>query len=239
MTSARRTAVAAGVLFLITEVSAIAGLALYQPVLADPGYVGGAGADGRVLLGALCALVLIAAIIGTAVTLYPVIRRQNEGLALGHVAGRILEAAIITVGIVSVLSLVTLRQNGAAAGADEGALVAVGQALVAIHDWTFLLGPSVVLGMNTLLLAYLVYRSDLAPRPIAVLGLVGGPLVTASAIAVLFGLYGPVAHAISALPVFAWEVSFAVYLIVKGFKSIPVADRTIASGDLHPEPSMA
>ncbi|AQA25085.1 hypothetical protein BTZ20_0574 [Rhodococcus sp. MTM3W5.2] len=227
---------AAGVWFLITEVSAIAGLALYQPALSDPGYVGGAVADGRVLLGALCELVLIAAIIGTAVTLYPVIRRQNEGLALGHVAGRILEAAIITVGIVSVLSLVTLRQGGAAAGADEGALVAVGQLLVAIHDWTFLLGPSVVLGVNSLLLAYLVYRSDLAPRPIAVLGLVGGPLVTVSAIAVLFGLYGPAAHAISALPVFAWEVSLAVYLIAKGFKSIPVADRTVGSGSLRPEP---
>ncbi|WP_077040270.1 DUF4386 domain-containing protein [Rhodococcus sp. MTM3W5.2] len=236
MTSARRTAMAAGVWFLITEVSAIAGLALYQPALSDPGYVGGAVADGRVLLGALCELVLIAAIIGTAVTLYPVIRRQNEGLALGHVAGRILEAAIITVGIVSVLSLVTLRQGGAAAGADEGALVAVGQLLVAIHDWTFLLGPSVVLGVNSLLLAYLVYRSDLAPRPIAVLGLVGGPLVTVSAIAVLFGLYGPAAHAISALPVFAWEVSLAVYLIAKGFKSIPVADRTVGSGSLRPEP---
>lgn len=229
---------AAGVLFLITEVSAIAGLALYQPALSDPGYVGGAGADGRVLLGAFCELVLIAAIIGTAVALYPVIRRQGEGLALGHVAGRILEAAIIAVGIVSVLALVTLRQDGAASGVDEGALVAVAQALVAIHDWTFLLGPSVALGMNSLLLAYLVYRSDLAPRPIALLGLVGGPLVTASAIAVLFGLYGPAAHAISALPVFVWEVSFAVFLIAKGFKSIPVGDREAPSGDLRPEPSM-
>ncbi|MGW6376949.1 DUF4386 domain-containing protein [Rhodococcus sp. NPDC055112] len=239
MTSTRRTAVAAGVLFLITEVSAIAGLALYQPALSDPGYVGGAGADGRVLLGAFCELILIVAIIGTAVALYPVIRRQGEGLALGHVAGRFLEAAIIAVGIVSVLALVTLRQDGAASGADEGALVAVGQSLVAIHDWTFLLGPSVALGVNSLLLAYLVYRSDLAPRPIALLGLVGGPLVTASAIAVLFGLYGPAAHAISALPVFAWEVSFAVYLIAKGFKSIPVGDGVVASGDLRPESSMA
>ncbi|MFE3289964.1 DUF4386 domain-containing protein [Rhodococcus sp. NPDC059234] len=109
----------------------------------------------------------------------------------------------------------------------------------AIHDWTFLLGPSVVLGVNSLLLAYLAYRSELAPRPIAVLGLVGGPLVTASAIAVLFGLYGPAVHAISALPVFAWEVSFAVYLIAKGFKAFPVADRTVAAGGVHPELSVA
>ncbi|HEX5770845.1 MAG TPA: DUF4386 domain-containing protein [Nocardioidaceae bacterium] len=218
MSSRSRTATTAGVFFLITEVSAIAGLVLYQPVLSDAGYVGGAGADGRVLLGALSEVILVVAIIGCAVTLFPVVRRQNEAVALGFLSGRLLEAAVITVGMVSVLTVVTLRQEGAVAGTDDAALVAVGQSLVAVHDWTFLVGPSFLLGMNSLLLAFLVYRAQLAPRWIAMLGLVGGPLVVASGVAVLFGVYSATTHAASALPVFAWEVSFAIYLIVKGFK---------------------
>ena len=216
----RTTARTAGVLFLITEVSAIAGLALYQPALGAD-YVSGAGADTRVLWGAVSELVLVAAIIGSAVVLFPVIRRVDEALALAHVSGRLLEGAVITVGMISVISLVTLREDGPAAGADEPALVAVNQALVAVHDWTFLVGPSFILGVNSLLLAYLVHKGGLVPTWIAMLGIVGGPLVTLSAFGVLFGLYSPSAHAISAVPVFAWEVSFAVYLIVKGFRPSP------------------
>ncbi|MEV4656660.1 DUF4386 domain-containing protein [Micromonospora sp. NPDC049301] len=217
-------------LFLITEIAAITGMTLYQPALSDVSYIGGAGADTRVLLGALSELIVVMAVIGTAVTLYPVIKRQNEGIALAHVCGRLLEAAVITVGMVSVLSIVTLRQDGAGPSNDDGSLAAVGQSLVAIHEWAFLLGPNVILGMNSLLLAYLVYRSQMVPRTIAVLGLIGGPLVTTSAVAVMFGLYSPVDHAIAAVPVFAWEVSLAVHLIIKGFRSSPLATRNTGSG---------
>lgn len=236
MSSRSRTATTAGVFFLITEVSAIAGLVLYQPVLTDTGYVAGAGADDRVLFGALSELVLIVAIVGCAVTLYPVVKRHHEATALGFLSGRLLEAAIIAVGMVSVLTVVTLRQDGAVAGTDEAALIAVGQSLVAVHDWTFLVGPSFFLGANSLLLAYLVYRLRLAPRWIALLGIIGGPLVFVSALGVLFGLYSATTHAVSAVPVFAWEVSFAVYLIAKGFKpststtdpTAPVLEETAA-----------
>ena len=222
MSSRSRTATVAGVFYLVTEVSAIAGVLLYGSVLSDANYVGGAGADTRVLLGALCEFVLIVAIIGSAVTLYPVVKRYGESVALGCVCGRLLEAAVIAVGMVSVMSIVTLRQDGAAAGTDDGSLVAVGQSLVAVHDWTFLLGPSFILGMNSLLLAYLMYRSQLVPRFIAWLGLIGGPLVTLSAVNVLFGIYDPSTHVVAAIPVFTWEVSLAVYLIVNGFKQSPV-----------------
>lgn len=221
MGSRSKTATVAGVFYLITEVSAIAGLLLYQPAL-DADYVTGAGADNRVALGAVCEFILIVAIIGSAVTLFPVVKRQNESIALGFVCGRLLEAAVIAVGMVSVLAVVTLRDDGAAAGSDDGSLISAGQSLVAVHDWTFLVGPSLILGMNSLLLAYLMYRSQLVPRLIAWLGLVGGPLVTVSACGVLFGLYGPSTHAVSALPVFAWEVSLAIYLITKGFKASPI-----------------
>jgi Domain of unknown function (DUF4386) len=214
----RKIAVTAGVLYLVTHVTSIAALALYGPVLNRPDYVVGAGADARVLLGALCEVVLALAVVGTAVTLYPVVKRQNEGVALGYVGLRTLEAAIIAVGIVSLLAVVTLRQHPPA-GSDTASLVTAARALVAVHDWTFLLGPNFVLGTNTVLLAYLMYRSRLVPRFIAVLGLAGGPLIFASAVAELFGAYRQVSvwGSLTAVPVFAWELSLAIRLIVKGF----------------------
>jgi hypothetical protein len=230
MSQNRGTAVAVGVFFLITEVAAIAGLLLYQPLLSNPDYVIGAGADNRVLLGGFFEVVLVAAIVGTGVTLYPIVRNQSQSVALGYLCTRLLEAVVILVGIVGVLSAVTLRQDLAGTpGTDSAALVAVGKSLVAIHDWTFLLGPNFLLGANSLLLAYLMYRSRLVPRLIAALGLIGGLLICVSATAVMFGLYEQVSTVgtVAALPVFAWEVSLAVYLIVKGFRSPPAAAHDI------------
>ncbi len=220
-TGDRKTAVVTGVLFLVTEVAAIAGMLLYRPALEGAAYVAGRGADGRVAAGALCEVVLVLAVIGTGVALYPVLRRHQEALALGYVCGRLLEAAVIAVGIVSVLAVVTLRQD-AGAGAATAA-----RALVAVHDWTFLLGPNVVLGANSLALALLMHRSRLVPRPVALLGLIGGPLILASAVAVLFGLYPQVSTigSLAALPVFAWEVTLAVRFLTKGFT--PAAHRPV------------
>ncbi|HEX2105162.1 MAG TPA: DUF4386 domain-containing protein [Solirubrobacteraceae bacterium] len=209
-----------GVLFVVTFVTAISAVLLYDPVLSDPDYIVGAGADTRVFLGAFLELLLIIANIGTALALFPILKRQNEGLALGYVAARVVECVFIAVGIISLLSVVTLRQE--AAGADADSLVAIGQSLVAIHDWTFLLGPGFVVGVgNGLLLGYLMYRSGLVPRRMAVLGLVGGPLVCASGIAVMFGAFEPrsVWQFIATVPEIAWEASLGIYLIVKGFKA--------------------
>ncbi|MFE9563084.1 DUF4386 domain-containing protein [Streptomyces sp. NPDC006487] len=212
MSPDRRTAVAAGSLFLLTEVSAIAGAILYRPLLGAADGRLTRGADTQALLGALCEVVLVVAVAGTGAALFPVLRRRGEGLALGYAFGRLLEAAVIAVGIVAVLALITLRRDPAAAdGADA--------ALVAVHHWTFLLGPNIALGLNTALLAYPAYRARLVPRPIAVLGLAGGPLICASAVAVMFGAYDQLspAGAVAALPVFAWELALAGWLIVRGF----------------------
>ncbi|MFE9841687.1 DUF4386 domain-containing protein [Streptomyces goshikiensis] len=220
MSETRRLAVVAGALFLVTEVAAIGGLALYRPVLEGPGYVVGSGADTRVFLGALCELVLALAVMGTGAALYPVLRRRSEAAAVGYVCGRLLEAAVIVVGIVSVLAVVTLRRSAGPSGAaDAASLVTAGKTLVALHDWTFLLGPNFALGANTLVLACLMYTSRLVPRAVAVLGLAGGALICASATAVLFGVYEQVsvAGSLAALPVFAWEVTLAVRLLFKGF----------------------
>ncbi|WP_449486202.1 DUF4386 domain-containing protein [Streptomyces avidinii] len=233
---------AAGSLFLLTEVAAIAGAVLYRPLLgaADGRLV--PGADTRALLGVVCEVVLVAAVAGTGAALFPVLRRHGEGLALGYAFGRLLEAAVIALGIVAVLALVTLRREAGAgtdAGADAGAAPGADVALAAVHDWAFLLGPNIALGLNTVLLAYLAYRARLVPRFIAVLGLIGGPLICASAVAVMFGAYAQlsVAGSLAALPVFAWELGLAGWLIVKGFGSGPAA-RVREGAGVPPGPSV-
>lgn len=222
----RRIALIAGVLFLITFVTSIPALFFYEPVLKHVGYILGADADTRVEFGAFLEVLLAIANIGTAVVLFPIVKRQNESVALGYVASRILESTVIVIGLVSVLSVVTLRQDLAgAAGTDPAALTTVGRSLVAIHDQTFLLGPAFCAGIgNGMLLGYLMYRSGLVPRGMAMLGLVGGPLAFVTATAVLFGAYeqssGP--SFILTLPEAVWELSLGVYLTVRGFRPSPV-----------------
>lgn len=220
MSSARTTAAVAGALYFVTHVTSIAAVILYAPLLGDPSYVIGPGADGRIQFGALLEIILALAIVGTAVTLFPVVKRQHEGIALGYAGLRTLEAGIILVGVISLLSVVTLRQH--APGLDPASLVTASAALIAVHDWTFLVGPNFVLGMNTVLMAWLMFRSGLVPRFIGALGLIGGPLIFVSAIAELFGVYSQVSvpGALSAVPVFAWELTLAGWLVVRGFRNV-------------------
>ena len=222
MNSYRTSALVAGVFFLTAAFPAMLALALYQPVLHDAGYVVRPSApDWQVLLGAFLEVIVVISVIGTAVTLFPVVRRHNEGAAIGYVAGRTVEGVLIAVGILSLISIVTLRQSFAG---DAAAMQAIARALVAVHDWTFLFGPNLALGVNTSLLAYLMYRSGLVPRIIPILGFIGGPLIFVSGTAVLFGLYSQTSvwGAVTALPVFSWEMSLAVWMLVKGFKPTPV-----------------
>jgi hypothetical protein len=224
MDSSRRTARVTGALFIITFVTAIpAALLLYTPVLDDASYVVGAGADTGVALGAFLEVLLIIANVGTAVALFPILKRQNEALALGYVTARLVECTFIAIGIVSLLAVVTLRQDFAGvAGADANSLVTTGRSLVAVHDWTFLLGPGFIVGVgNGLILGYLMYRSGLVPRGMAMLGLVAGPVLCAGGIAALFGVIEPdsALKSLAAAPEFVWELSLGIYLLVKGFRS--------------------
>ncbi|HEY5881005.1 MAG TPA: DUF4386 domain-containing protein [Nakamurella sp.] len=221
MNSLRKTALVAGGLYLLTFISSIPAVFLLAPVLDNPDYIIGSGNDTRVLLGCLLDLINAFACIGTAVALFPVVKRQNEGVALGFVTSRVMEAAIIVIGVVSLLSIVTLRQNLAGtAGADPAALVTTGQSLVATRDWTFLLGPDLMAGINALLLGSLMYRSRLVPRFIPLMGLVGGPLLITASIAILFGASS--LALITAVPVALWEFSLGLYLVVKGFRPSPI-----------------
>ncbi|MGN9846654.1 DUF4386 domain-containing protein [Nonomuraea sp. H19] len=231
MDATRRTALVAGLLYLITIVTSLPTLALYSPVLNDPGYITGPGPDTGVLWGAFLEVICAFACIGTAVVLYPVVKRHNEAAALGFVAARVLEAAIIVAGIISLLAVVTLRQS-ATAGTDADSLVITGTALVALHNWTFLLGPGFIPAVNALLLGSLLYRARLVPRVIPAVGLIGAPLLLLSATAVLFGLYPQVSvlSGMSAVPIFLWEGSLGLWLVVKGFKPSPLTAVTVAPG---------
>jgi hypothetical protein len=215
-----------GVLFLITYITSIpAQLVLYVPVLTDPNYIVGSGADTSVRLGAFLEVILIISGIGTAVVVWPVLKRVNEILALGFVTARLVECAFIAVGLLSLLTVVTLRQAGAA-GADAGSLLTVGESLVALHDWTFLLGPGFVVGIgNGLILGYLMYTSRLVPRSMAVLGLIAGPVLCAAGIAILFGVFeaGSVWQIIATIPEFLWELSLGIWLTVRGFNPSALA----------------
>jgi hypothetical protein len=230
--SMRRTSLAAGILYLITFVS-IPSLFLYEPAR-DADFVLGAGSDTGVLWAAFSEVVVALAGIGTAVVLFRVARRQSETAALGFVAARVLEAALIFVGVVSMLTLLALRHDVAGTpGADPASLITAGHTLVATYDWAFLLSQSLIPVFNALCLGYVMYRSGLVPRILPTIGLIGAPLLLASDIAIFFGAYdrmAPVA-ALAALPIAAWELSLGVYLTVKGFKPEAVAALTSTDRD--------
>jgi hypothetical protein len=206
-----------GVLYLITFVTSIPALLLYEPALRHPvAYIAGGGHDTRIILGALLELLLIIANIGTAVVIVPIMRRQFEELSIGYVTARVFESTFILVGIVAMLGIVTLHRE--VAGPNEGTTA---YTLAAIKDWTFLLGPGWVVGWgNGLILGYMMYRTQLVPRPWPWLGLIGGPLLFIAGTIVMFGgdpadtaIKGP-----ATIPEGIWELFLGIYCTIWGFR---------------------
>jgi hypothetical protein len=222
-----------GVLYLITFATSVPALLLFQPVLDDPvGYIAGGGHDKRILFGAFLELLLILSNIGTAVVIVPIMWRRYKELSIGYVTARIVECTFILVGIVSVLGIITLRNQ--TAGADEGT---VAYTLAALKDWTFLLGPGWVVGWgNGLILGYMMYRSRLVPRPWPWLGMIGGPFLILTGTLILFGGNHPSSglrglQGIATIPEAAWELFLGVYCTVWGFRK----DAPILSEGDQPE----
>ena len=230
MDSMRKTALVAGALYLLTFI-AIGTLTLYTPVLKDTAYILSSGSDTGLRWGALIEVIVALAGIGTAITLFPVVKRQNETFALGFVTSRVIEGAMLLTGVVSLLSLATLHQVGTAAGADTASLLTAGASLVATYNATFLIGQTLMPATNALLLGYLMYRSGLVPRIIPTLGLIGGPLMISSVIGQAIGINEQISvwSGIALLPIFAWEFSLGLWLVFKGFRPSP-----ITSGDTRP-----
>jgi hypothetical protein len=224
----QRLARLTGLLFLITYATSLPPFVLfYVPAHSDLAFVLGGGFDMGLSWGAFLELLLIAANIGSALTLYPVFRRRFEVLSLGFVAARIIESVFIAVGILAMMALNTLRLNAGDAGAaDEASLLMAGQALLAVHDWTFNLGPGVVVGVgNGLILGYMMWRTRLLPRAMSILGLIGGPALLVAGTAILFGFIeaGSTAQMIATIPEFFWELSLGLWLLIWGFNPTALA----------------
>ena len=231
MTPLRKTALVAGIFYLITFIS-IPTLFLYGDLKTDRNFITSAGSSTGVLLGAFLEVIVALAGIGTAVTLFPVIKRQNEGMALGFAAVRTLEAAMIFTGVLSLLTLVHLRQGvGTAAGADKASLVTTGASLVSTYNGTLLLGQTLMPCMSAVLLGTVMYRSGLVPRAIPLIGLIGAPLLITSTIAAFFGIIEQISawSAIATLPVALWELSLGLWMTFKGFKPSAITAGIVAT----------
>ena len=214
MDADQRIARVFGVLFIMTFITSIAALALFQSVLDDPaGYIAGGGKDSQIYLGAFIEFLLVLSNVGTAVVLYPIVRRQDELLSIGYVAARIIESVFIAAGIIFILGVVTLRQDS-----PDAADLAV--SLAALKDWTFLLGPGMIVPFgNGLILGYLMYRSELVPRPWPWLGLIGGPLLLLGNIGVLFDWWDQTGLVnVLVVPEFVWEAFLGIYCAIWGFR---------------------
>lgn len=216
----RNHARASGIFYLLTFASSIAAVVYFlKPVLDNPNYIVGPGQDTRVIIGCLLDVVNAVTCIGTAVAVYPVVRRQNRSMALGFVTSRMYEAAVVMIGVICLLAVVALR-DATASGNDANTLVTIGHELVAMRDYTFLLGPNLAAVFNALLFATLLYKSRLVPRIIPAMGLLAAPLLFAPTVATVLGAteHGSIWWAPGGALIFVWELTVGLYMTFKGFK---------------------
>ncbi|MEI6648465.1 MAG: DUF4386 domain-containing protein [Actinomycetes bacterium] len=212
-----------GIFYLITFVTSIPAVFLLGPVLHHPNFITGSGSSTSVLWGCLLDLLNAIACVGTAISIYPIVQNQNKSLALGFIASRLFEAAVIMIGVVSLLAIVSLRKSYLADHSmDAASLQVMGSGLLELRNWTFLLGPGLIPAVNGILLGSLLYKSKLIPRLLPTIGLIGAPMLVTSALCTYFGIFGQTSAvaAILGLPIAAWELSVGVYLTFRGVRII-------------------
>ena len=230
MDPTRRSALVAGILYLVTFVSSIPAYFLISPLLNDASWIVSSGPDTQVRLGLVLDMVNAMACIGSAVAVFSVLRRYHEGLALGFVTTRLLEAAVIAAGVAGAFAVVTLR-DPSATGVEATTLITTGSGLVAMRDWTFLLGPSLMPAFNALMFAAVLYRFRLVPRWMPALGLIGAPLLLSSTIGIALGIneLGSAWSGIATAPIFVWELSVGLWMTFKGFRPVAATAPAAAS----------
>ena len=214
---------ASGIFYLLTFASSIAAVVYFlKPILDDPYYVVGPGQDTRVIIGCLLDTVNALTAVGSAVAVYPVVKRQNHAMALGFVTSRMYEAAVIMVGVLALLGVVALRQSNP--GGDTAALLTTGHGLVEMRNYSFLFGPNLAPVINALLFGTLLYRSRLVPRVIPIMGLAAAPLLLVPTIATILGAteHGSVWWAPGGALIFVWELTIGIYMTFKGFRPTPL-----------------
>jgi len=234
----RKATLAAGLFYIATFVFSIPALGLYGGAIDDPSWVLGVGSDSGVLWGGLFEVLTGLTGIGTAAALYPILKRHAPGRAAGFVGARVLEAAIITAGVIAILAVYTMRQD--LAGTDPTALTTTASSLVAVRDWSFLFGPGIIPAVNALLFASILRQTGFVPRWIPTVGLIGAPLLVASSMGTLFGAFEQVTtiSLLLALPIATWELSVGIYMTVKGFRT-PPAPIEPAAEPAVPAPALA
>lgn len=226
MKANRNNAIAAGILFILAAVAAIAGRILYGPILTDPEYIiKGTAHETQILWGAFFEILTAFAVIGTPIALFPVLRKYNQSMAIATVSFRLLEGTMIIVGILSLLTIVTLSHTFTnEVNTDNSSYLLAGKTLLALQNWTFAFGPNIALGPSTFLTGFLLYRSKLVPRFISIMGMVGGPLILTCGVLVMFGVFPQVSllGGLLAIPVFLYEMSLAIRLLSRGFNTMEV-----------------
>jgi hypothetical protein len=233
----RRTGRIFGWFFIGTFITSIPARLLFVDGLGaswtDMRFIPGAGSDTSLKLGAILEFGVIVTNIATAVVLYPLARRFAETLSLGYVTARIMESVFIAIGIISIISVVDINDAlGGASGAEATALTVQGNSVVNMYEWAFQFGPGLVVGFgNGLILGYLMYRSGLVPSRMAILGLIGGPLLILSFVLILFDVYdnGSPASGLLALPEIVWELFLGIYAAWKGFRPSPLVEPELAT----------
>jgi hypothetical protein len=225
MDADRKRTLAAGLFYIATFLFSIPALGLYGGAIDDPNWVLGVGSDSGVQLGGLFEVLTGLTGIGTAVAVYPIIKRHGPSRAVGFVSSRILEAAIITAGVLAILAVHTMRQE--LVGTDSAALTTTASALVAVRDWSFLFGPGVMATVNALCFATVLRQTGLVPRWIPTVGLIGAPVLFTSTMVTYFGGWEQVSvpAMLTVLPIASWELSVGIYMAVKGFRTPPTSDR--------------
>lgn len=228
MAPSRKVALWGGLLYLLTFAASFPQLALFADLVDDPtGYISSTGSDTAVRLGAWLEIVTAMACVGTAVALYPITRRVSRAGAIGFVATRVVEASMIFAGVMSVLAVIALRGDYAGVSGTEAITVGVtGEALVALRQATFLVGPGIMPAFNAFFLGYVLYRSGVVPRAIPGIGLIGAPLLLISASATMFGVWaqGSPVSVVLTVPIAVWEFTLGVYLTLWGVRPGPVTD---------------
>lgn len=224
----RHHSITIGLFYIVAAVSSIIAVLLYQPILSNQWYLTVSQGQGALIqVGIFNDLLLVFSAIGTAVMFFPYLRKIDEHIALFHLFFRVMEAVVIMIGILGILGLYSLSSAYSAGQLVAiDALQPVGIAFKSLHRWTFVIGPNLMLGINTCAYSTLLLKGKLTPKPLAVMGIGTAILVFIAGLLDLFGVIEPNAgiKGILALPVGLFEMSLAVYLIrsgLKGHKSVP------------------
>jgi len=220
MDSYRKTAIIVGVLFITATVTSILGGLLIASVIDSPDdLLNVSGNENQMIVGSLLVLVDAISVVFIAIMMFPILKKHNEGLAPGYVGLRILEAVVFIVGVISILSLLTLSQKYVEGTLDASNFQALGTLLLGVYDWSWVVGPLIFFALSTLPFYYLLYKSKLIPQWLSGWGLIGGILVTLFGLLSMFGI----SPAILAGPIAVQEMVLAIWLIVKGFNPSVIA----------------